>query len=62
MKTTAIARITSSVYGSLVPALVFAQVDSNSDAYQSGRSVGKMIGYAVLALAVVLILRKFFKK
>jgi hypothetical protein len=46
----------------LLPAAVFAQVDTTSDAYAKGHSVGKVFGYIVLAVLVIGVLRKLFKK
>jgi hypothetical protein len=45
----------------LLPAVVFA-VDTSSEAYKKGHSVGKMFGYLVLAFVVITIVRKIFKK
>ncbi len=46
----------------LLPAAVFAQVDSTSEAYEKGHSAGRVFGYIFIGVIVIAVLRKFLKK
>lgn len=46
----------------LLPAAVFAQVDTTSEAYAKGHSAGKVLGYLFIGVIVIAVLRKFLKK
>jgi hypothetical protein len=46
----------------LLPLPVLADVDTNSEAYKSGQSAGRLIAYAILAVIVFMVIRKIFKK
>lgn len=46
----------------LLPGPVLAAVDTGSDAYKSGQSLGKVVGYVILGLIVFVVIRKIFKK
>lgn len=46
----------------MLPAAVFAEVDTTSEAYAKGHAVGKVTGYIVLGLVAIAVLRKIFKK
>lgn len=46
----------------LLPAPVLAEVDASSEAYKSGQSAGKIVGYVILGLIVFVVIRKLLKK
>jgi len=46
----------------LLPLPVLADVDTNSEAYKSGQSAGKLIVYVIIAIVVFMAIRKFLKK
>lgn len=41
---------------------VIAQVNTNSEAYKTGHSAGKFVGYLIFSLVALAIINKFFKK
>lgn len=41
---------------------VIAQVNTNSEAYQTGRVAGKLFGYLIFGLVAIVIVKKILKK
>ena len=46
---------------SIISIDVFAQVDTASESYKSGNSVGKILGYIFFGVIVVMVIKKFLK-
>ena len=53
---------TSLAICSIIPIDVLAQVDTASESYKSGNSVGKIFGYIFLGVIVIMLIKKFLKK
>lgn len=46
----------------LLSKLALAEVDTSSEAYQSGHSAGKIVGYIIIGIVIFAVVRKFTKK
>ena len=46
----------------LLSKLALAEVDTNSEAYRSGHSAGKIVGYIIIGIVIFAVVRKFTKK